>query len=185
MIEKAVQLDPLNALYFTSWEMLFFYRDYERALADFEYYDDISDGVTYVRGENINFLKGLAFKQLGLYDQAVSEFNKCLKHEGASVSEDLYVYRGIANLRHECLDDAIADFEKAIERYANCTMAYVYLGEAHIYNADYEKARIALTKAEDLLCRNVKKTHPNFEVFDEVQLVQVYDLLDKIQDLIL
>jgi len=184
LMEKAVQLDPLNALYFTSWQMLFLYRDYERALADLEYYDDISQGVDYVSGDNINYLKGLAHKQLGNYDQAVEEFDKCIKHEGEAVSEYVYVYRGISNLRHECLDDAIIDFEKAIKKYANCTMAYVYLGEALINKANFPAARESLTKAEDLLCRKAKRTNPHFEVFDEVQLVQVYDLLDKIRDFI-
>ena len=181
LIDQAVQLDPLSALYFTSWQMLFFYRDYERALEDLHYYDDISQGVNYVWGENVNYLKGLAYKQLGMYDQAVSEFDTCIEHEKSGTSEYVYVYRGIANLRHECLDDAIIDFEKAINKYSNCTMAYVYMGEAYLNNGQAEEAMKQLTIAEDLLCKGVKKTHPYFEVFDEVQLVQVYDLMKEAQ----
>jgi tetratricopeptide (TPR) repeat protein len=183
LIEQAIKLDPMNALYFTSWQMLFLYRNYEKALEDLQYYDDISEGVNYVWGENVNYLKGLAYKQMGMYDEAVVEFDKCIKHEGDGTSEYVYVYRGISNLRHECLEDAVLDFEKAIAKYANCTMAYVYMGEALINLLEVEEARSFLNVAEDLLCKHEKKTHPYFEVFDEVQLVQIYDLLDRASEL--
>jgi tetratricopeptide (TPR) repeat protein len=183
LMEEAIKLDPLNALYFTSWQKLFIYRNYEDALEDLHYYDDISEGVNYVWGENINYLKGLAYKQLGMYDEAVAEFDKCIAHEGDGTSEYVYVYRGISNLRHECLDDAIEDFKKAISKYSNCTMAYVYMGEAFLQMQALKEARTYLSQAEDLLCKHAKKTHPYFEVFDEVQLVQVYDLLDRARNL--
>ncbi|WP_235296674.1 tetratricopeptide repeat protein [Portibacter marinus] len=180
LMEKAIQLDPANALYYTSWHMLSLYRNYEQALEDLEYYDDITQGVTYVWGENVHYLKGLAYKQMGMYDQAVSEFNHCIYIEGINTSEYVYVYRGIANLRHECLEDAVHDLQTAIDMYSNCTMAYVYLGETKIRMREWEEAKSYLWKAEELLCRGVKKTHPYFEVFDEVQLSQVYDLLSMV-----
>ncbi len=177
LIDKAVQLDPLNALYFTSWQLLFNYRDYEGALADLEYYDDISEGVSYVWGDNVNYLKGLCYKQMGLYDQAVEEFDACIDFEADKVSEYVYVYRGISNLRHECIDEAKKDFKMALAIDNRCTMAYVYMGEALLLSESCHEAMTYLQKAEDLLCRGAKKTHPYFEVFDEVYLDQVYDLI--------
>lgn len=183
LMEKAIQLDPLNALYYTSWQKLFLYRNYEEALEDLHYYDDILEGVNYVWGENIHYLKGLAYKQLGRYDMAVEEFDKCILHEGKATSEYVYVYRGISNLRQACMDEAIEDFEQAIAKYSNCTMAYVYAGETFLKMKKLTEGRAYLGKAEDLLCKHAKKRNPYFEVFDEVHLVQVYDLLDLASDL--
>jgi len=181
LIEKSVRLDPANALYHSCYQMLFTFRDYKRALEDLEFYDDITPGLTYVWGENVNYLKGLALKQLGRYDEAVEAFSQCIYEEGRNASEYDYVYRGIANLRHECLEDAASDFAFAIEQYKNCTMAYVYMGETKIRQQDYEEAMGYLSKAEELLCRGIKYTHPYFEVFDEVQLDQIYDLMSMCQ----
>lgn len=184
LMREAVKLDPLTSLYFTSWQLLFYYRDYERALADLNYYDDISKGVDYIRGENIHYLKGLAYKQMELYDQAVEEFDKSLRSEKGTGTEYIHVYRGISNLRNECLEESIKDFEKAISIDENCTMGYVYLGESLMNIKSYDEALKSLSKAEGLLCKEAKMRNPNFEVFDEVQLVQVYDLLDEIQFLL-
>ena len=181
LIEKAIKLDPLNALYFTGWQMLYMYRDYDRALANLSYYDDISEGVDYLWGENVNYLKGLAYKQLALYDQSVEEFDKCILYEGDNVSEYVYVYRGLANLRNECVDTAILDFDKALSMYPNCTMALVYKGEALLLEGRYEEPISNLDEAKKLLVKGTKKTHPYVEVFDEVHLVQVDDLLERIK----
>ena len=180
LIEKAVQLDPYNGLYYTGWQLLYMYRDYDRALDNFSYYDDISMGVDYIWGENINYLKGLALKQKGLYDLAVEEFDIYIEHEKENISEYAYVYRGIANLRNECTASAIIDFDKALEIYPRCSMALVYKGEALIYEGLYEEAIDSLNKARVNISKGLKKTHPYVEVFDEVQLVQVDDLLSLI-----
>lgn len=184
LIEKAIQKDPLNALYFVGWEMLYLYRDYERAMEYFTYYDDISPGVDYVWGENIHYLKGLAYKQMRLYDQAVEEFDKCIIHEGRRTDTYVYVYRGIANLRNECLEDAIMDFDKALRIDEKCTMALLYKGETYINMNDLDLAKQFLTEAKELLKRGIKKTHPYVEVFDEVHLYQVDDLFNIIQSYI-
>ncbi len=181
LIEKSVQLDPYNGLYFTGWQILYMYRDYERAIEYFSYYDDISTGVDYIWGENINFLLGLSYKQLGQYDKAVEEFDKYILYSGLKINEYAYVYRGIANLRNECLESAIIDFDKALEIFPKCTMAMVYKGETLINQNKCSEAEFYLKEAQQLLLKGSKKTHPYVEVFDEVQLVQVEDLLSLVQ----
>jgi tetratricopeptide (TPR) repeat protein len=182
LIQKAVQLDPFNALYFAGWQLLYMYRDYDRALDYYTYYDDINPGVDYIRGENVNFLKGLAYKQKGNYDEAVKEFDLCILHEKEGVSEYVYVYRGIANLKNECLEASLEDFDIALEKFPNCTMAYVYKGEALINLNRLNEAETELLKARKLLSKGVKKNHPYVEVFDEVHLYQVDELLDLVSD---
>lgn len=180
LIEKAIRLDPYEALYFGGWHLLYMYRDYERALDNFSYYDDIAEGVNYIWGENINYLKGLAYKQMGFYDQAVEEFDKCISYEGENVDFYAFVYRGISNLRNECLEEAISDFDKALVAYPKCTMAHLYKGEALLYQNNCNEAMHHLCEAKDLLVKGSKKNHPYVEVFDEVHLVQAEDLLNKL-----
>jgi tetratricopeptide (TPR) repeat protein len=181
LIEKAITLDPFDALYYSGWQLLYLYRDYDRALEYLAYYDDIAAGVNYIWGENIHYLKGLAYKQKKLYDQAVEEFSLCVEYEGENTDEYVYVYRGIARLRNECLEDAINDFDMALERFEKCTMALVYKGEALLNLNEFERAKSNLLQAKALLHKGSKKTHPYVEVFDEVHLIQVNDLLHLIE----
>ena len=177
LIKEAIDLDPMNALYFSGWQLLYLYRDYPKVIDYLSYYDDINPGTDYSWGENIHYLKGLAYKQMGLYDQAVDEFDICIETEKNAHDEYVYVYRGIANLRNECISSAIEDFEIALERNNRCTMALVYKAEAKIYDGDFGDAIDLLNHAAELLENGVKKTHPYVEVFDEVQSEQVDDLL--------
>lgn len=180
LVEKAIQLDPMNSLYYLSWQMLFLYRDYDKTIEYLNYYNDISEGVNFVWGENLHYLLGLAYKQKGLYDQAVENFDLCIAHNKKATSEYVYVYRGIAQLRNECLKSALQDFEIAIQKHEKCTMAWTYKGEALVYLEEYEEAYASLLKAKALLQKGIKKRHAYHEVFDEVYISQIEELIDRI-----
>ena len=57
--------------------------------------------------------RGISYGQMGLYDQAISEFNIVIKI--APDNADAYNNRGLANQDKGNLDQALADYNKAIE----------------------------------------------------------------------
>ena len=177
LLEKSAELDPKESLYYYSWLLLYLYRDYERALERLQQYDDLTPNQMDVAwGENVDYLKGLAHKQLGNYPEAIRAFTKAIEEEGAQ-NVDLYafVYRGIAYAQMADHREAILDFDQAIQLYQKCTMAYYYKAVSLAALGQREKASTFFTKAEELLRQGIKKTDPYVEVFDEVHLEMIED----------
>ena len=73
-LEKSIALDAREAEGYYGWVLLYYYRDYDRALKHLEHFDKLSSGVKAPVGENIHFLKGLCHYQMGNYPQAIEEF---------------------------------------------------------------------------------------------------------------
>lgn len=178
LLEKAAELDPEEALYYYSWLLLYYYRDYPRALHYLKAYDDLYPGqMQYAWGENVNFLKGLAYKGLGQLDSAILEFSTAIEQEGPT-STDVYtfVYRGICYLKKKQLALAISDFDFAMETYPRCAMAYTYRAIAHYLDGKQEQAQADLEQAAALIRAGYKKEDPYIHVFNETYLELVADI---------
>jgi tetratricopeptide (TPR) repeat protein len=61
-----------------------------------------------------------------------------------------YTYRGISHLKKEQIDDAISDFDKAIELNAGFAAAYVYRGIAHYKQGQFDQAISDYDKAIEI-----------------------------------
>ena len=179
LLEKAAELNPSETLYYYAWLLVYLYRDYERALVRLQEYDDLTPGRLDVAwGENVNYLKGLAHKQLGQYESAITEFNQAIAYEGED-KVDLYtfVYRGIAYQKMGAHNQAIQDFDRAISLYDKCTMAYYYKAISLAAMDKKKAARENFMTARSWLEKGYKKTDPYKEVYDEVFLEMVDDQL--------
>jgi len=176
LLEKAADVDPKGALYYYSWLLLYYYRDYERALERLTQFDDFTPNEPDVAwGENVNYLKGLAYKQLGKYPEAIQEFSKAIADEGKNVDLYAYVYRGIAHLHNDDIALAMKDFNMAIDDYDKCTTAYYWKAEAFIKKGDKKNALLMLQKAQDLLAKGYYKSDPYMEFFDIPVKEQIAD----------
>jgi tetratricopeptide (TPR) repeat protein len=181
-LEKAYQLDPEGSLYYYSWLMLYYYRDYERAFALLTEYDDYTPGkATYAWGENVNFLKGLALRQMKRYSEAITEFSTCIKDEGKNVDIYAFVYRGICHFYSNEHELAIKDFDYAIEKYESCSAAYFWKAEVLAQEKDYKEATSLLEIALDLVKKGHIKTDSYMEVFDMPNQMQIEDRIKEIK----
>jgi tetratricopeptide (TPR) repeat protein len=183
LLEKAAELDPEEALYYYSWLLLFYYRDYERALHYLNEYDNLHPGqMQYAWGENVNYQKGLAHKGLGDFKSAIREFSTAIEQEGRERT-DVYtfVYRGICYLKLERYEEAIQDFEECLAQYDRCAMAHTYRAIAHYGLGDFTNAQEDLQVARELIERGYKKEDPYIHVFNEVYPLLIEDLETSMQ----
>ena len=182
LLEQSAKINPEDALYYYSWLLLYYYRDYERALYRLNQYDNLTPKHhDYAWGENVNYLKGLSLKQLGRFDEAIKEFSKAILDEGDMVDSYAYIYRGISYSKIDSLNQAISDFDKAIELYDKCTAAYFWKAEV-LRNQNLDMAIENYTVALDLLEKGYYRSDIYVELFDIPTLQQVKDILSSNND---
>lgn len=183
LLEKSAQLDPKESLYYYSWLLLYYYRDYDRALLRLEEYDALSPGFTDSPwGENIHFLKGLAHKQKGDYKKAIQEFDLSIATDGYDYADPYtFVYRAICFLNTGAYEKAKADLELFISLEPNTVMPYYYMAQYYIAQNNKEKAKQHLAIAATQLALDHHKTDPYMEVFDAVQEGMIADSYKRLE----
>jgi len=79
---KAAKYDPLNWQGWRGYMYLYFYRDYERAIADFDSLDKLTPNfVDYPQSTSIHFMRAICYLQLGEYDKALSFWDAHIEEE--------------------------------------------------------------------------------------------------------
>ncbi|MEO1517736.1 MAG: tetratricopeptide repeat protein [Bacteroidota bacterium] len=178
LLEKAASIDPAEALYYYSWLLAYFYRDYERALQRLEEFDALTPNAPDIAwGEDVRYMKGLVYKQMGQYENAIEQFDLYERESTGSIDTYTYVYRGICWTKLRMPRKAIADFDLAIKDYSRCSMAYYYKGVALTKTGQKDNAKKAFQKARELVAKGYKKTDAYKEVYDEVYLEMIDDQL--------
>ncbi len=150
---------------------LYFYRDYDNAIKDFDEFDALTPNfVDYPQSENIDFMRGVAYLMKKKHSKSQEYFEKFFAHELKSgnlnyIESRAFMYYGITYFE-------IGDFEKALEKFN--------LGIKHNKNADllYWKAKtllkleansseiiVLLEESEKLLAQGYNSRRPYVEEF--------------------
>jgi tetratricopeptide (TPR) repeat protein len=177
-LEKAIQLDPTYNGYY-GWVLLYYYHDYEKALKHLEIYDALTPQFNDAAvGEDIHFLKGLAYLQLKNYEAAILEFDQNIKHYTKTFGKKwtnpyCSFYKGRCYQALNKLKKANLAFDTAIKIDSNCTEAYYYKGLNLIQMKKMQLAKPQLNKALALIKSGYKQTDVYVELFDEVYLADI------------
>ncbi len=172
-LEKAVSLDPKVHGYY-GWVLLYYYRDYEKALAHLEVFDQLTPNFTDAPGgEDIHFQKGLAHMQLQHYEIAIKEFNLNINEVSKKYGEKwtnpyCSVYKGRCYEQVHDLKKADKAYSDAIKIDSNCTEAYYFRGLLHAQQSKIKTARPLLKKALELVNKGNRQTDVYIELFDEI-----------------
>ncbi|MEL6656700.1 MAG: tetratricopeptide repeat protein [Bacteroidota bacterium] len=173
---RAADLDPLGWIGWRGYLYLYFYRDYERALQDFNALDTITPGVVdYPQSTSVDFMRGICYLQLDQYDEAIDYLDRHIAHEdsvaGANyVPPEAYLMRGIAQWKKGDTDEAMSSFRTgiALEDY-NADLQY-WLAKMYVERGDSAKARKWLKTAQ--LAFNKDDYNTRFYVEEFYQLYQ-------------
>ena len=133
-LEKSLAINAKEMEGYYGWVLLYYYRDYEKSLKHLNHYDELTpQDVDAPVGENIHFLKGLCYYQLGQYQNAIKEFELNEKFEINHFGQkncNTYIYFYIAR-NYEKLNDlkkAENYYKKAIKQSQFPIEANFYLG---------------------------------------------------------
>ena len=173
--DKAVECDPILWQPYRGYLYLSFYRDYEKAIADFDASDTLTPNFTDApQGQSVDYWRGIAYLGLKDYKNALNYFNKYIRLETDEWGEDQvevtgFLYRGIVLFKTNNYEQALKDFDKVL-----------YYNEDHSADAKYYKALILKAsnpvKAKQLVTSAIKDFNMGyFNQRDYVEiLMQIY-----------
>ncbi len=121
--KKAVEYDPLHWQGWRGYVYLYFYRDYQRAIADFDATDTLNPKFTdYPQGQSVDYMRGLCYYGLENYPTALEYFTRYID-EATQEKDESYVdtyaflYRGLTYEKLNQIDSALTDFDRALKYY--------------------------------------------------------------------
>lgn len=152
--QNAVTRDPVEWQGWRGYLYLYFYRDYERALADFQALDTLTPNfVDYPQATSVLFMSGICYLQMGQYEEAIRFFDLHIAEELKTVEEsyigtETFLFKGIARAKLEDWAGAKATFERGL-RNAEGKSAdlWFWLSQAAAELGDTTQAREALENA--------------------------------------
>lgn len=186
-LDKASELNPKEVDGYYGWLLLYYYRDYEKALIHLNKYDDFTPKfIDYVGDDNILYAKALCYKQLGQFSKALDLFNEAIEselkeHDESWISHQLYFQKARTLHLLGYHKEAIEYYDKTISLWDKSSESFYYKGLAQIEINEiggYENIERALN-----LVRNGYKSSDSYvALFDEVyelQIEQKYNELKK------
>lgn len=150
--DEAVYHDPYTWQGYRGYLYLWFYRDYRKAIADFDATDTLTPHVDYPQGHSVDFWRGIAYLGLKDYDNSIAYWNKHISKETEDSGEDwveleAFLYRGIAYYESGDNNMAIDNFDKVIQYFKNSADAKYYKALILWQNKDIKQAKKLIEEA--------------------------------------
>ncbi|RME94881.1 MAG: tetratricopeptide repeat protein [Bacteroidetes bacterium] len=168
---RAADLDPLGWTGWRAYLYLYFYRDYDRAIRDFDATDIITPNqVDYPQSLSVDYLRGIAYLMKKDYHNALKYLNQHIAYESEItgreyVSAQAYLYKALA-LR------ALGELEHARTILIQAAIYHPYNADLLYWQAkvlqeqgDYTAARPLLQRARAAFAANDYNRHPYVEEF--------------------
>ena len=155
LFDRAVRHDPKSWLIARGNIYLVSYRDYKKALADFDAADALTpDFVDYTGGHSINFWRGMAYLGLKDYENCIAFYDKHIKKETEETGEDwveieAFLYRGIAKYELGNISGAKKDFEKILRYTQKSADAKYYLSKVLKQQGVIDSAKTYIERAKE------------------------------------
>ncbi|MEM9856631.1 MAG: hypothetical protein AAF843_04725 [Bacteroidota bacterium] len=186
--DKAVLHDPATWQGWRGYNYLYFYRDFDRAIADFNATDTLTENFTdYPQGQSVDYMRGIAYYGLGDYYSAHKYFdkyiNEILKERDESwITPKAFLYKGLTYLAVNEHAKATQYFDKAIEYDGSLADGYYHKARALL-------ALDQLTEAKDLLNTALTQfesgsfhKRPYIEVLDQIYIEDIQKLKMEIDE---
>jgi tetratricopeptide (TPR) repeat protein len=147
---KAVKLDSIERIPWRGYLYLWFYRDYKKAIADFDASDTLTPKfIDAPQGHSVDYWRGIAYLGLKDHTNSIRYFDKYIAEEIEESGEDwvevtAFLYKGIAHYEIDEYDKALVAFNKQLQYSRNLSADAKYY-KALIYR---EQEKIEKAKSE-------------------------------------
>lgn len=183
--DKAVAHDPATWVPWRGYLYLSFYRDYEKAIADFNASDSLTSYLDYPQGHSVDFWRGIAYLGAKDFDNSIAYWDKHITRETEDSGEDwveleAFLYRGIAYYESDNKEKANENFDKVIQYFTNSADAKYYKAKL-LLNEGHKKA--ALNMIEDAIVDFNNGYYNNrayVETLRQIYLLDLEELKSKI-----
>ncbi len=186
LFDKAVEIDPLAWQGWRGYLKLFFYRDYESAIDDFNATDTLTPNfIDYPQGMSVDYLRALAYSQLNKDTIALEYLTKYIDEVTVKSGEDwvdvyAFIHRAIILIKLQDYENAIIDLERHLKYYSSSSDGYYHLAYINFILDRSEIANTQIKLAKSLFQKGYYMHHPYVEHFGQIYLSDVDELESKI-----
>ncbi|WP_046755929.1 tetratricopeptide repeat protein [Kordia jejudonensis] len=129
---KALALNPEYRYPWRGYLYLWFYRDYKKAIADFDASDSLTPNfIDAPQGHSVDFWRGIAYLGLNDHKNSIAYFDKHIQKETEETGEDwveheAFLYRGIAHYEAGNQEEALKNFNTLLKYNSDFADAKYY-----------------------------------------------------------
>ncbi|MEQ9263399.1 MAG: tetratricopeptide repeat protein [Owenweeksia sp.] len=185
--QKAVAHNPVVWTGWRGYIYLFFYRDYDRAIADFDAQDSLTpDLVDYPQSLSVDYLRGICYLQKQELDTALYYFDKHIRYEKEIsgpeyVMPQAYLYEGIAFYKRGDFKAARACYDEGLKLLPDNADLLLWKGKALWAQQKKKEAETILNRALESVRSGQKNTRPYVEEFYETYASTIEEALQKVK----
>lgn len=175
---KAVAQNPETWVPYRGQHYLLFYRDYQKAIADFNASDTLTPHTDHPQGHSVDYWRGIAYLGLKDYKNSIAYFDKHIKKETEDTGEDwveleAFLYRGITHMELENFETAINDFKKIETLYKSSAEAKYYWAKCLLAKGEKVEAVSLLEEAETDYKNELRLSHNYVEMPYQIYLTDI------------
>ncbi|MCF6279788.1 MAG: tetratricopeptide repeat protein [Flavobacteriaceae bacterium] len=186
--DKAVLLDSVTRIPWRGYLYLWFYRDYKKAITDFDMSDVLTPNFTdRPQGQSVHYWRGIAYLGLNDTKSSIAYFDKYIVEETKEAGEDwveltAFLYRGIAYYESGNHEKALENFEKLLKYSENLYADGKYY-KALIYKKQGKslEAKKLVNAAIEDFNNGYYNNRPYVETLREIYLEDLQNLKDQLK----
>ena len=171
-IDQGVKCDPVSWIGWRGHHYLYYYRNYTKAIADFDATDTLTPNhIDAPQGHSVDFWRGHAYLGLKNYEKSLYYYRKHIDRVSTEFGEDwvepeAFLNMAIVHYENKSLDSMPYYLDKALHYYQNKSAdAKYYYALYHTYKEDNHKALNWVDKSiVDYLNGNYKRRNFNEEI---------------------
>ena len=185
---KAVELDAEKWSGMRGYIYLYFYRDYGRAIADFNATDTLTeDFIDHPQGQSVDYMRGICYYGLTDYNKAIAYLNKYVESviikEGEAWADPYAVlYRGLTFEKLGQDERAIEEFDRVIRIYPNVSDPFYHKARIFAKNGNYHEALQLVGTAKNYFEKGYSHQRPYVEVLEQIYMVDIEELEKEIRE---
>lgn len=181
----AVERKPEKWAGFRGYLYLYFYRDFPRAIADFNLGDKVAGQVQYSQGQSHDYMRGICYYGLEDYEASLTSLSKYIdlivSEEGEEwVDVYAFLYRGLALAQLERYEEALDDFDRTLKYYPNLSDCFYHKAKILAHGKEHGEALKLLSRAKEYLKQGYYHQRPYVEVLEQVYLQDIEELEEEI-----
>jgi tetratricopeptide (TPR) repeat protein len=188
IFDRAVECDPAHWTPWRGYLYLYFYRDYQKAIADFDASDTLTPNhIDSPQGHSVDYWRGHAYLGAKDYENSIRYYQKHIAYTTEQWGEDFvepdaFLNLAIAYYESNQFDKMPTELDRALQYYQNKSADTKYYYALYEQEQGNTKKALEWVKAgiEDFYLGNSKKRNHNEEI-KQLYVEMLYELEDELK----